>query len=99
MDLAIPLSADYRLAILRASDQNRLWRSLDERRICMVCTRVFSGQEIRFTTNGDGRYQLHCPAEGCQSAPRDWFFYGSGLRPERAHMTPPQYTEIDFNFG
>lgn len=99
MGLTIQLSTDHRLAILRESDENRMWRALDERRVCMGCSRVFSGQEVRITTDTDGRYQLHCPTDDCASAPRDWFFYGSGIAPDHAGATPPHQAEIDLNFG
>lgn len=98
MDLTSQLSVTNRLAILRANDGNRRWGMLDEQRVCLGCARVFSGQEVRITTDAEGRCQLHCPTAGCESAPSDWFYYGSGLARD-AGMTSPPGAEVDLNFG
>jgi hypothetical protein len=71
------------LTILRAGDDYRAWRSLNDRRICMHCTKVFSGAEVRIGMDRFGRPTLHCPGAGCDSTPRDWFLYATAGVPGR----------------
>ncbi len=71
-------AAAERLAILRRNDHDRTWISLDDRRCCVRCAKVFSGREILITPRKDGKHELHCPTEDCDSFPIHWFFQGSG---------------------
>lgn len=70
----IPLSDTDKLAALRRLDQFRQWRSLDDKRYCLVCDRIITGREIRVTggTRGNGLLRLSCPTERCNSIPMDW---------------------------
>jgi len=69
-----PLSDAQKLAALRALDQFREWHSLDEKRYCLVCGKIITGQQIQVTgdTPGDGPQRLNCPTERCSSIPMDW---------------------------
>ena len=98
MSVTNEIAADNRLAFLRAGDEHRTWRSLDDRRICMRCTKVFSGAEVKITLDHNARPTLHCPSDGCDSTPRDWFFYGSGLASDAASARHSSGDgEIDFS--
>jgi hypothetical protein len=81
MQLQLHLSADDKLNLLRQLDRWRLWRSLDDRRLCLRCGRVISGHEIE-TTSGlreFGEHEVHCPTKGCQSIPLDWILPDGAL--------------------
>ena len=40
------LDPEERLDILRRADGIRKWNSLDDKRICVICERVFTGRQI-----------------------------------------------------
>jgi hypothetical protein len=68
------LSEPDRLDVLRRLDQFRQWRSLDEKRYCLVCGKIITGHQILVTggTRGNGALRLSCPTERCNSIPMDW---------------------------
>ena len=68
------LSDDEKLETLRRLDQFRQWRSLDEKRYCLVCSKIIIGREIQVAggTEGDGSLSITCPTERCNSIPMDW---------------------------
>jgi hypothetical protein len=68
------MSDSDKLDALRRLDQFREWRSLDEKRFCLVCGRIISGRQIRVEggTGGNGSQRLNCPSERCNSIPMDW---------------------------
>ena len=70
----INLSDVERLEVLRRLDQFRIWRSLDEKRYCLVCGKIIIGKQIQVTggTRGNGPLRLNCPTERCDSIPMDW---------------------------
>ena len=70
----INLSDVERLEVLRRLDQFRIWRSLDEKRYCLVCGKIIIGKQIQVTvgTRGDEPLRLSCPTERCHSIPMDW---------------------------
>ena len=68
-----------RLSILRAGDQFRTWKSLDDQRVCILCEKKFNGHGVEITRTGDGRYELHCPTEECNSGPHQWVYPGTPL--------------------
>jgi hypothetical protein len=70
----IKLSDTDKLNALRRLDQFRQWRSLDEKRFCLVCGKIITGQQIQVAggTRGDGPLRLSCPTERCNSIPMDW---------------------------
>src|SRR5882724_13607723 len=76
MPLSLPLTltdAD-KLEVLRRLDQFRQWRSLDEKRYCLVCGKIITGRQIQVAggTRGNGLLRLRCPTECCNSIPMDW---------------------------
>jgi hypothetical protein len=68
------LSDVDKLEALRRLDQFRQWRSLDEKRYCLVCGKLITGRQILVTggTRGNGALRLSCPTERCNSIPMDW---------------------------
>ena len=74
LSLPITLSQIDKLDVLRRLDQFRQWRSLDEKRFCLVCGKIITGQQIQVDggTRGNGASRLSCPTDGCNSIPMDW---------------------------
>src|SRR4029077_16186569 len=70
----ITLSQIDKLDVLRRLDQFRQWRSLDEKRFCLVCGKIITGQQIQVDggTRGNGPLRVSCPTERCNSIPMDW---------------------------
>jgi hypothetical protein len=70
----IKLSDVDKLDALRRLDQFRPWRSLDEKRYCLVCGKIITGEQILVTggTRGNGPLRLNCATERCHSIPMDW---------------------------
>ena len=68
------LSDADKLDALRRFDQFRQWRSLEEKRYCLVCGKIITGQQIQVTggTRGNGALRVSCPTERCNSIPMDW---------------------------
>jgi len=71
---AISLSEQEHLKALRALDQFREWRSVDEKRYCLVCGRIITGRDIQAMgkTRGNGPLRLNCPTQDCNSIPMNW---------------------------
>jgi hypothetical protein len=69
-----PLSDVDKLDALQRLDQFRQWRSLDDKRYCLVCGKIITGRQIQVAggTRGDAQSQLSCPTERCNSIPMDW---------------------------
>ena len=63
-----------KLGALRRLDQFREWRSLDDKRFCLVCGKIITGRQIEVAggTRGNGPQRLSCPTERCSSIPMDW---------------------------
>jgi len=63
-----------KLHALQRLDQFREWRSLDDRRYCLVCGQIITGRLIRVAGGalGNGPLRLNCPTERCNSIPMDW---------------------------
>jgi hypothetical protein len=68
------LSDEEKLEVLRRMDQFRQWRSLEEKRYCLVCGTIITGRQIQVAggTRGNGLLRLSCPTERCNSIPMDW---------------------------
>ena len=79
------LPLDERLLILRATDPFRTWSSLDDKRVCILCDKKFSGRQVEITRSRSGGYQLHCPTDGCDAGPRRWVYPGNPLVSEAAY--------------
>ena len=69
----VNLSDADKLDMLRRLDQFRQWRSLDEKRYCLVCGKIITGRQIQVDggTRGNGPLRLSCPTERCNSMPMD----------------------------
>lgn len=70
-----PLSADERLRLLREIDHSSPWYSLDDKRVCGICERVFSGREIGFQRQAQAGYALRCPTEDCPAVFSHWLVW------------------------
>ena len=70
----VTLSEIDKLDVLCRLDQFRQWRSLDEKRFCLVCAKIITGRQIQVAggTRGNGPLRLSCPTERCNSIPMDW---------------------------
>jgi hypothetical protein len=70
----IDLSDAEKLDMLRRLDQFRQWRSLDDKRYCLVCGNIITGRQIDVSggTGGNGAIRVSCPTESCNSIPMDW---------------------------
>ena len=70
----ITLPDAEKLDVLQRLDQFRQWRSLDDKRYCLVCGKIITGRQIELTggTRGNGALQACCPTERCNSIPMDW---------------------------
>ena len=67
------LSDADKLDALRRLDQFRQWRSLEEKRYCLVCGKIITGQQIQVTgATGNGALRISCPTKRCNSIPMDW---------------------------
>ena len=68
------LSDSDKLDALRRLDQFREWRSLDDKRFCLVCGRIINGRQIQVQDGmgGNGSQRLNCPSKQCNSIPMDW---------------------------
>jgi hypothetical protein len=71
---SITLTDADKLDVLRRLDQFRHWRSLDDKRYCLVCGKIITGRQIQVTggTRGKGALALCCATERCNSIPMDW---------------------------
>jgi hypothetical protein len=70
----VALSDAEKLNALRRLDQFREWRSLDDKRFCLVCGKIITGRQIQVAggTRGNGPQRLSCPTGRCNSIPMDW---------------------------
>ena len=62
-----------KLSILQANDHFRGWHTLDDERVCAICDRKFSGNEvvILISLTGDD-VEVRCPTPDCQSRVHQW---------------------------
>ena len=71
---SISLPDAEKLNVLRRLDQFRQWHSLDDKRYCLVCGKIITGQQIQMAggNRGNGALRLNCPSQRCNSIPMDW---------------------------
>ncbi len=79
------LSLDERLTMLRELDHASHWYSLDDKRSCAVCARIFSGRQVRFQKHPRTGYVLRCPTEDCPAHFSHWMVW----RDREAPAVPP----------
>ena len=63
-----------KLRVLQRLDKYRRWQSLDEKRYCLICSRIITGHEIQVIggTRGNGPLRIICATANCRSIPMDW---------------------------
>jgi hypothetical protein len=100
----LALSDEDKLNALRRLDRFRGWRSLDDRRYCLVCGKIISGRDIHVAggTRENGPLRLSCPTQRCNSIPMDWALPTDELlaaaemvTPEERDVTPPKAADRD----
>ena len=70
--VALHFESEERLSILCEGDELRFWSSLDDQRRCTVCKKTFSGRQVQIHRLTNGKYELRCATEGCNSSPQQW---------------------------
>jgi hypothetical protein len=75
----VHLTPEDRLSILRTKDQFRRWNSLEDERFCILCERKFNGRQVEVRHFANGKHELRCPTEGCDSGPHQWVYPGTPL--------------------
>ena len=70
----IKFSEREKLEVLQRLDRYRKWRSLEEKRYCLVCGKIIAGHDIQVIggTRGAGPLRVICSTRGCHSIPMDW---------------------------
>lgn len=70
----VGLAEKDKLQVLQRLDHFRTWRSLDEKRYCLVCSKIITGEQVRVIgdTRGNEPLRVICPTNGCHSIPMDW---------------------------
>ena len=63
----------------------RDWKSLDDQRVCILCAKKFNGHEVQITCSDNGKYELRCPTNDCNSGPHQWVYPGAPLIPDIVH--------------
>jgi hypothetical protein len=71
---SVKLSDEEKLNILQRLDQFRHWRSLDEKRYCLVCGEIITGRQLNVmgATHANGPLRITCPTEHCNAMPMEW---------------------------
>jgi hypothetical protein len=72
--VALHRLSGQRLSILCEADEFRGWSSLDDQRFCTVCKKTFSGRQVRIRRLSNGKYDVSCATEGCNSSPQHWAY-------------------------
>ena len=67
-------SGDEKLQLLRRLDRYRKWQSLSDKRYCLGCEELITGEQIKVIseTPEPDSLRLRCPTYGCESIPLDW---------------------------
>jgi hypothetical protein len=70
----VQLADGDKLEVLRRLDQFRHWSSLDDKRYCLGCGKLFTGRQIQVIggTRGAGPLRIICPTQRCPAIPMDW---------------------------
>src|SRR6266513_4382351 len=71
---SLELAEKDKLQVLKRLDQFRTWRSLDEKRYCLACSKIITGEQVQVIggTRGTGPLRIICPTPDCPSIPMDW---------------------------
>ena len=104
----MPVANADKLTALQRLDQFREWRSLDEKRYCLVCGKIITGGQIQVGggTRGNGPLRLSCPTERCNSIPMDWVLPTDEILatvketlPEDCTVVPPKAADSSAEHG
>ena len=104
----MPLPDAEKLSLLQQLDQFREWRSLNERRYCLVCGKIITGRQIQVVggTRGNGPLRLSCSTERCNSIPMDWVLptdeilaVVKEMPPEDRSVVSPKAVDSDLEHG
>src|SRR5438046_6509603 len=71
---SLELAEKDKLQVLQRLDQFRTWQSLDEKRYCLACSKIITGEQIQVIggTRETGPLRIICPTPDCHSIPMDW---------------------------
>jgi hypothetical protein len=74
--IALVLSPEDKLDLLRNLDEFHFWHSLDDKRSCKRCGRSITGRQILILAlkGTRGRLRLQCPTVGCVSTSSEWIY-------------------------
>lgn len=83
----IPLPQADKLATLQKLDQFRRWYSLDDKRRCLQCGRIFRGHDLEVVggTRGLGPLRMQCPTPGCAALAIDLALPSGSAAPSLSH--------------
>jgi hypothetical protein len=80
-----------KLRILQRLDKHRQWRSLDEKRYCLVCGKLITGRDIEVIGGlGTETLRIVCPTRDCHSIPMDWVLPTDEVLSHTARSTETQ---------
>src|SRR5205809_3164350 len=71
---SLELAEKDKLQVLKRLDQFRTWQSLDEKRYCLACSKIITGEQIQVIggSRETGPLRIICPTPDCHSIPMDW---------------------------
>jgi hypothetical protein len=104
----LAFSDSDKLDALRRLDQFREWRSLDDRRYCLVCGKIITGRQIEVAggRRGNGPLRVSCPTERCNSIPMDWVLptdeilaAAETVAPDECNVAPPSVADHGVEHG
>ena len=92
----IDLAEKDKLSVLQRLDHFRAWRSLDEKRYCLVCSKIITGQQIQVIggTRGTGPLRVICPTPDCHSIPMDWVLPPDEVLAKISPGSPVSFSEL-----
>ena len=69
---------------------------IDDKRVCAICERVFSGRQIEITFISKNKgYLLQCPTPECSSNHRDWFSWSEAESPAESLDETREFSFVD----
>lgn len=92
------LSPDDCLRILQAADNDRVWNSLDDQRVCLRCHQTIVGREIVIGRDQPGNFRLHCPTPECTSTIEDWL-YLRHVSSDNGRKPPAVIRHVEMDFA
>jgi hypothetical protein len=74
-----PLPPAERLSLLQNADHWRDWKSVDDKRTCVICGNRLTGRKIAIICGKGGHFLIRCPTPGCAGTLRDFALPGNPL--------------------